>query len=90
MWLHVDIDNTAAVTMYKKAGFVAVKRERERVPPFHMRFLMKKAIPQAPPGAPASHTAAAPAGSAEPVHDNTPAAAQQMSKKVFVWEESDG
>lgn len=85
VWLHVDVDNTAAVAMYQKAGFVAVKRERERVPPFHMRFLMKKAIPQAATHAPAvPHTGTAPASTAEP------AEAPQARKKVFVWEESDG
>lgn len=30
--------------MYRKAGYTTVKRERERLPPFKMRFLMKKCI----------------------------------------------
>lgn len=87
----MDIDNEAAVAMYRKAGFVTVKRERERVPPFHMRYLMKKSIPRAAAPSPPPQLQISPAthSSANLGPNDQGAALQMGDKKVFVWEESD-
>eukprot|EP00892_Ulva_mutabilis_P006686 jgi/Ulvmu1/438/UM001_0445.1 len=87
VWLHVDVDNTAAIGMYHKAGYVTVKQQRERVPPFKMRYLMKKRIlpsglaAAVEPGVRTQNSTGATGAAGE--------GAAAAPRSVFVWDDTD-